>query len=130
GFPQPDGYDVVIFDGAAPQKLPEANYFFVNCVSKQSPATPVSSEENQSLVDTVKNHPVLQYVDFGTNKWTSMRQGKPAGWAQEIATGESGAGIVAGEKGKMRAVWTGFDLDLAHGQFPLTVSYPLFISNA
>src|SRR5207248_11772947 len=31
GFTKPDGFDVVIFDGAAPPKLAEGNYLFVNC---------------------------------------------------------------------------------------------------
>ncbi len=72
----------------------------------------------------------MKYVDFGTLRWTNMREGKPAGWAQELAGSETGPAIVAGEKGKMRALWTGFDLDLAHGRFPFTVGYPIFVSNA
>jgi Ca-activated chloride channel family protein len=130
GFSKPDGYDVVIFDGSAPKILPEGNYFFVNCSSNQSPATPGAEAENQSVIDPNKNHPVLRYVDFGTNRWTSMRQGKPLGWGQELASSESGSAIVAGEKAKMRALWIGFNLDVAHGPFPLTVSYPIFVSNA
>lgn len=124
------GFDLVIFDGAAPATLPQGNYLFVQCGSNQSPAVAEGSAENQSIVDANRAHPVLKYVDFGTNRWTSMAAGKPAGWGQEIATGESGAAVVAGEKGKMRAVWTGFRLDLAHGPFPLTVSYPIFVLNA
>ena len=130
GFTNPSGYDVVVFDGAAPKTLPEGNYLFVNCSSNQSPAVSSGRAENQSVVDVNRAHPVLKYVDFGANRWVSMAQGKAAGWGQEIATGESGAAVVAGQKGKMRALWTGFDLDLAHGAFPLTVSYPIFISNA
>ncbi len=130
GFTKPDGYDAVVFDGAAPKTLPDGNYLFVNCSSNQSPATPGAEIENQGLVDTNRNHPVMRYVDFGNVRWTSMRSGKPAGWAQELASSESGAAIVAGEKGQTRALWTGFNLDLAHGKFPFTVGFPIFISNA
>jgi Ca-activated chloride channel family protein len=129
-FTKPDGYDVVIFDGAAPKTLPEGNYFFVNCDSSQSPAEPGPETENQGLMDPGRTHPVLRYVDFGQIRWTAMRHGTPKGWAQELASSESGPAIVAGEKGRMRALWTGFNLDLAHGSFPLTVSYPIFVSNA
>lgn len=129
-FTSPAGYDVVAFDGGAPRTLPEGNYLFVQCSSSQSPAATGATSANQSIVDANRSHPVLRYVDFGANRWTSIVEGKPAGWAQEIATGESGAAMVAGEKGNMRALWTGFRLDLAHGPFPLTVSYPIFISNA
>jgi hypothetical protein len=129
-FKSSAGFDVVIFDGAAPATLPQGNYLFVQCGSNQSPAVAAGGAENQSIVDENRSHPVLKYVDFGSNRWTSMAEGKPAGWGQEIATGESGAAVVAGEKGKMRALWTGFRLDLAHGPFPLTVSFPIFVTNA
>ncbi len=126
----PAGYDVVIYDGAAPAELPEGNYLFVDCVSNQAPVKPLGQADGQSLIDPNKSHPVLRYVDFGTTRWTSMHYGKPTGWGQELATSETGAALVAGEKGKMRAVWTGFALDVSHGSFPLTVAYPIFISNA
>jgi Ca-activated chloride channel homolog len=130
GFTSPAGYDVVIFDGAAPAKLPEGNYLFVNCASDQSPAALGAESENQSLIDPNKNHPVMRYVEFGQLHWTNMRSGKPARWAQELATSESGPAIVAGEKGKMRALWIGFHLDQAHSNFPRTVAFPIFVSNA
>jgi Ca-activated chloride channel family protein len=130
GFRKPDGYDVVIFDGGAPKSLPKGNYLFVNCTADQSPATMGPSHENQSLIDPNRSHPVMRYVDFGTLRWTDMREGKPAGWAQELAVSESGPAIIAGQKEKMRALWLGFNLDLAHGRFPVTVGYPIFVSNA
>jgi Ca-activated chloride channel homolog len=125
----PAGYDVVIYDGTAPAKLPDGNYLFVNCTSNQAPVSPLGEVEEQGLIDPNRNHPVLRYVDFGSLRWTKLRYGKAAGWGQELATSESGAAIVAGEKGKMRAVWTGFEMDLAHSQFPILVAYPIFISN-
>jgi Ca-activated chloride channel homolog len=130
GFTSPAGYDVVIFDGAAPAKLPEGNYLFVNCASDQSPAVPGAVGENRTIIDPNKSHPVMRYVEFGQLHWTDMRAGKPARWGQELATSESGPAIVAGEKGKMRALWIGFHLDQAHSDFPRTVAYPIFVSNA
>lgn len=129
-FPGPEGYEVVIFDGAAPKTLPEGNYLFVDCVSDQSPATPGPESANRGLLAPNSGHPLLRYVNFGPTRWTTLRAGRPAGWAQEVAAGEKGAAIVAGEKGKMRAVWIGFRLDAAHGRFPLTAAYPVFLSNA
>jgi hypothetical protein len=130
GFTKPDGFDVVIFDRAAPPQLPEGNYLFVNCGSDQSPAAPGSESENQTLIDPDRSHPTLRYVDFSASRWARMRLGTPAGWAQELASSETGAAIIAGEKGKMRALWIGFGLDLNDGPFPLTVSYPIFLTNA
>lgn len=130
GFAGPDGFDVVIFDRAAPPKLPEGNYLFVNCSSDQSPAEPGPEAENQTLIDPDRSHPTLRYVDFSASRWLRMRRGTPAGWAQELASSESGPAIIAGEKGRMRALWIGFGLDLNDGPFPLTVSYPIFLTNS
>jgi Ca-activated chloride channel family protein len=130
GLSKTDSYDVVIFDGAAPKTLAEGNYLFVNCTSDQSPAIPGPSHENQSLIDPNRTHPVMRYVEFGELRWTDMRDAKPKGWAQELAGSESGPAIIAGQKNKMRALWLGFNLDLAHGRFPVTVGYPIFVSNA
>lgn len=130
GFTRPRGYDVVIFDGAAPKTLPEANYLFINCSSDQSPASPGADHDNQSLIDPNKIHPVMKYVDFGALRWVHMHEGRPAGWAQELAGSESGPAIVSGEKSKMRAIWLGFGMEITDGRFPFTVGYPIFISNA
>lgn len=130
GFRKPDGYDAVIFDGQAPKTLPEGNYLFVDCMSNHSPADVTGVHEGQSLIDPGHTHPVMRYVDFGGDRWTDMRSGRPRGWAQDLADSESGPAIIAGEKGRMRALWVGFDLDLTHGKFPLTVGYPIFVSNA
>jgi hypothetical protein len=130
GFAGPEGFDVMIFDRAAPPKLPEGNYLFVNCGSDQSPAEPGPEAENQTLIDPDHSHPTLRYVDFSASRWMRMRRGTPAGWAQELASSESGPAIIAGEKGRMRALWIGFGLDLNDGPFPLTVSYPIFLTNA
>ena len=129
-FKSPAGYDVVVFDGEAPKTLPEGNYFFINSSSDRSPASPLGEHENQGLIDPDRAHPVLRYVEFGSTRWTRMSAGKPAPWAREIASSESGAAIAAGEVGRSRSIWTGFDMDVAHGQFPLTVGYPIFIANA
>lgn len=129
-FTKPDGYDAVIFDAEAPATLPPGNYLFVNCTSDQSPAVPGAEQPNQTLLDAERSHPVLRYVDFGQTRWTTLHTGSPAAWGQELAASEAGAAIVAGEKGKMRALWLGFDLDAKHGSFPFTVGYPIFVSNA
>ncbi len=129
-FKSSEGYDVVVFDGFAPAKLPDGNYMFVNCSSDQSPAQPLDESSNQTIIDPNKTHPVMRYVDFGNLHWTSMHSGKVSAWGQELAGSENGSAIVAGEKGKTRSLWTGFNLDVAHGQFPLSVFYPIFLSNA
>ncbi|MEP6755536.1 MAG: VWA domain-containing protein [Chthonomonadales bacterium] len=128
--PLPTGYDVTVFDTVAPPKLPNGNYMFVDCVSDQAPADPGKPAEWQSIVDASHSHPTMRYVEFGALLWTSVKPGKPRGWGQEIATTELGAAVVAGEKGRNRSLWTGFQLDLAHGKFVNSVAFPIFMTNA
>jgi Ca-activated chloride channel family protein len=121
-------FDVVVFYNAAPAKLPEGNYLFLHCASDQCPAKVDGSEENVAPADWDKEHPALRYVDFGSNRFGEALKASPLGWGKEIAVAESGSLVVAGEKSKMRALFVGFDLDKS--RFPLTVAFPIFISNS
>lgn len=124
------GYDVVILDGTVPVTLPSGNYFFINCIGADCPATPLSSVENQGLLETSRAHPILHFVDFGQIHWRNIHTGNPGPGAQEIASAENGAALIAGEKGRARTLWSGFGMNISDGPFPLTVGYPIFISNA
>jgi hypothetical protein len=128
GEKQAKAFDVVVFYNAAPAKLPEGNYLFLHCVSDQAPVRVNGSEQNVAPADWEKEHPALRYVDFGSNRFQEALRAQPLGWGHEIAVAESGSLIVAGEKNKMRALFVGFDLD--HSRFPLTVAFPIFISNS
>jgi Ca-activated chloride channel homolog len=121
-------FDVVVFYTAAPAKLPEGNYLFLHCTSDQCPVKVNGSEENVAPADWDKEHPALRYVDFGSNRFQEALKASPLGWGREIAVAESGSLIVAGEKDKMRALFVGFDLDKS--RFPLTVAFPIFMSNS
>lgn len=123
------GYDVVLFNGACPAMLPPGNYVFDGCTANRCPARIAGSVQNGSVIASDASHPILRYVDFAPVRWTSVSLGKAKDWAQEVASCSNGSAIVAGEEGGYRSVWLGFPLDLGHGPFPLTVSYPIFLSN-
>ncbi|MGC8666566.1 MAG: vWA domain-containing protein [Chthonomonadales bacterium] len=128
-FAAPTGYDVVLFDGACPRTLPPGNYVFVNCTADRAPVRNTGVVRDQAIIVPDMPHPILRYVDLTQIRWSSMSAGQPQGSAQEIAACAGGSVIVAAETGSFRTVWLGFSLDLAHGPFPLTVSYPIFLSN-
>lgn len=126
----PAKYDVAIYDGEAPAHLPEGRYLFARCTSDMCPATSGKEVSGQSVIDVRRDHPIVRYVDFGKTRWVSMWPGTSAPWAQEIASAGAGAAVVAGERGRTRAVWTAFGLDGQSGVFPYTVGYPIFVSSA
>lgn len=122
------GFDVVVFNEAAPSKLPEGNYLFIHCTSDQAPVKTSGSVDNVSAADWERDDPVLRYVDFGTDLFGSAMKAEPAGWGRQLAVAESGSLIVAGEKNRMRAVFVGFDL--MQTRFMLNVSFPILISDS
>ena len=126
-------YDVIVFNEAAPARLPEGNYLFLHCTSDQSPAK-ISKEKNNEkdnvgFADTERDQPALRYVDFGSENLLGVYKASPLGWGKEIAVGETGSLIVTGEKNKMRAEFISFSLDKSV-HFMLTVAFPIFISNS
>ncbi|HLJ56883.1 MAG TPA: VWA domain-containing protein [Chthonomonadaceae bacterium] len=126
-FTSGKGYDVVIFNDAAPAKLPEGNYLFLHCTSDQAPVKVSGTVENVQPADWERDHPVMRYVDFGSERFGAALKAVPTGWGRELCVAESGSLIVAGEKDKMRAVFVGFSLN--ESMFPLRVPFPIFISN-
>ncbi len=127
-FSSGKGFDVVVFNESAPTKLPEGNYLFLHCTSDQAPVKTDGSVANVSPADWEHDHPVLRYVDFGTDRFGTALKATPLGWARELAVAESGSLIAAGEKGRMRAEFVGFALN--ESMFPLRVAFPIFISNS
>jgi hypothetical protein len=127
-FSSGKGYDVVIFYDSAPAKLPEGNYLFLHCVSDQAPVKVDGTMANVQPADWERDHPVMRYLDIGSERFGSALKAVPLGWGKEICVAESGSLIVAGEKDKMRAVFVGFSLN--ESMFPLRVAFPIFIANS
>ena len=121
---------MIVFNEAAPAKLPEGNYLFLHCTSDQSPAKTNGQMDNVGFADVERDHPALRYVDFGSENLLGRVQGRPARMGQ----GDRGrrVGVAhrgGGEKNKMRAEFVGFSLDKSV-HFMLTVAFPIFISNS
>ncbi|HZP80455.1 MAG TPA: BatA and WFA domain-containing protein [Chthonomonadaceae bacterium] len=127
-FTSGKGYDVVVFNEEAPAKLPEGNYLFLHCVSDQAPVKVAGSAANVAPADWERDHPVLRYVDFGSDRFGSALKATTLGWGRELAVAESGSLISVGEKGRMRAEFVAFALN--ESQFPLRVAFPIFLSNS
>lgn len=128
GFTSGAGFDVVIFNGSAPAKLPDGNYLFLHCVSDQTPVRVEGSTEGVVPADWEKTHPVMRYQDFSGLRFGSVMKATAQGWGEELAVADSGALIVVGERGKSRTVFVAFDLN--YSNFPLRVGFPIFMSNA
>ena len=130
-FPAPaeaKKYDVVIFNEAAPAKLPEGNYLFLHCLSDQCPAKADGFQDGVTAADWEREHPILRYVDFNNEVFDKVLKASPLGWGREIVVGDSGSLVIAGEKNQMRAEFVAFSLK--QSRFPLAVAFPIFIPNS
>jgi hypothetical protein len=122
------GFDVVVFNEAAPAKLPPGNYLFLRCTSDQAPVRVEGEAANVAPADWEHDHPVLRYVDLGSERFGSVLKATTLGWGHELAVAESGSLIAVGEKERMRSEFVAFSLN--ESLFPLRVAFPIFIANS
>jgi Ca-activated chloride channel homolog len=127
GIPQQD-YDLYILDGWLPTELPDADLLIINPpdstdlftvdAARELPATPITTNSAD---------PLLRYVDFET---VNIRSFKPitAEWAEPLAQTDAGGLLWAGETGGREIVIVPFDL--RDSDWPLQISFPIFMSNA
>jgi Ca-activated chloride channel family protein len=89
----------------------------------------IANVEAPVIVDWKSTHPLLRYASFDNVQIVQSltpRNGTPP-WAASILEAPQAPLIVAGELGRQRIVWVGFDP--LESNWPLRVSFPIFIAN-
>lgn len=124
------GYAMVVFDGSLPaEPLPPGNYLVFNAFNAQTPLTGAgSSMDTPNFVDQSRTHPVMRFVDLEGLSLAKSARAASAPWGQVLAEADSGPIIAAGEHGGLRVVSVAFDL--SDSNWPLRISFPIFLSNA
>lgn len=124
------GYAMVVFDGALPQTpLPPGNYLVFDAVSAQTPLVGTGAvRDGPQFVDQSRADPVMRFVDLDGLNLSRALQTTLAPWGRELAEAESGPLIAAGEHDGRRIVSVAFDL--SDSDWPLRVSFPIFLTNA
>jgi hypothetical protein len=79
-------------------------------------------------VDWRASHPLLRYAGFDNVQIAESLVAKTPNWAVSIADAPQAPLILAGDLGRQRIVWVGFDP--LESNWPLRVSFPIFIANA
>jgi hypothetical protein len=120
-------YDFVVLDAVVPTAWPEGNVLAF-AVSPTNWFETVSNVESPALVDWKATHPLLRYAPFD-NVGVSQSAVVPSpGWGAALLECPQGALMVAGDLGRQRIAWVGFDS--LESNWPLRVSFPIFIANA
>ena len=122
-------YDLVIFDGVEPQtvKVP-AVWSFGGVGDAALPVTDDGPSARPHVVAWKRDDPVLRYADLQGVLIEKARrvQAKPEG--RVLAQGSDGPLVVASERGGRRALYLGWSL--LDSDFPLRLSFPIFVDNA
>lgn len=122
-------FDFVVLDGLAPTAWPQGNVLAFRTGSTNWVEDAVNVEA-PVIVDWKTTHPLLRYAGFGNVQIAQSltpKNGTPP-WAVSILEAPQAPLIVAGELGRQRIVWVGFDP--LESNWPLRVSFPIFMANA
>jgi hypothetical protein len=121
------GWDIVVLDDVSPAVWPKGN---VLAVRVAEPGWFESSEVVRAppVVDWKSAHPLLRYVNLDNVQVAEASGIKAPRWGTVLVEAPQTPLVVAGEVGRQRVIWIGFDLLASN--WPLRVSFPMFIANA
>jgi Ca-activated chloride channel homolog len=120
--------DTVVLDDVAPSAPPSLNTLAVHTVFTNWFDRGFTPVENPQIVDWRNTHPLLRFVSFDNVQAASSYAAATPSWAVSLAETTKGSLLLAGEIGRQRIVWIGFDT--LNSTWPLRVSFPIFIANA
>jgi hypothetical protein len=122
-----DGFDVVLLDNVMPNPWPAGNVLVFNIANPAWFESPTKLEA-PAIVDWKGNHPLLRFVSFDNVQIAQSLAVKTPPWALALVDSPQTPLILAGELGRQRIVWVGFDA--LQSTWPLRISFPIFVANA
>lgn len=121
------GFDFVVLDNVVPAVWPEVNVMTFNVTGTNWFPT-MGKIETPALVDWKTAHPLLRFVNFDNVQVGEAASVPTPSWGVPILESPQTPLIIAGEIGRQRVVWIGFDS--LQSTWPLRISFPIFIANA
>ena len=120
-------FDFVVLDDVTPSVWPKGNVLAIH-VMNTNWVPEVTHVEAPALVDWKSNHPLLRYAGFDNVQVVESLSAKAPSWAVSLLEAPQAPLILAGDLGRQRIIWIGFDI--LESNWPLRVSFPIFIANA
>src|ERR1051326_6619169 len=122
-----EGFDFVVLDDVPPTVWPQGNVLAIHVVNTNWFEN-VTRIEGPAIVDWKSAHPVLRYVSFDNVPVAETLAVKTPNWGQSLLDAPQASMMVAGELGRQRIIWVGFDT--LQSLWPYRVSFPMFVANA
>ncbi len=118
--------DLTVFDGVEPGALERGSYLLFGA----APADwkPAGEMKDPILRAWNGDHALTRYINFSKLAISKAVKVEPPIWAPVLVNSDQGPILMAGERGGVRVAVVAFKL--LDSEWPLKVSYPLFIANA
>ncbi|MCJ7435340.1 MAG: VWA domain-containing protein, partial [Anaerolineales bacterium] len=118
-------FDLYIFDGFIPEKLPNSNLLFINAPT--NPFFEVGETIKEIKNIQVNEHSLTRYVDWKTVHVLQARKVIVPNWINVLIESDSNPLVLAGETNGQRIAALTFDL--RESDLPLQIAYPILFSN-
>jgi Ca-activated chloride channel homolog len=119
-------YDVVVFDGYAPDVLPRGNALFI--APSESQLFAIEGEMRRPTIrGWEREDPLLRFVDLRDVAIARSLRITPLPWMRTLIDSENGPLMMAGEQNGQRVVLIPFDL--RQSNLPLSAAFPILMSN-
>lgn len=120
-----DPFNLYIFDGIIPERLPNADLLFVNPAG--NPFFTVGGTYDKFENVQVNEHSLTRFVDWANVHVLRARSVETPAWADTLIESDSGPLVFAGETNGQRIAALTFDL--RESDLPLQIAYPILFSN-
>jgi len=120
-------YDFVVLDDVLPTVWPRGNILAFH-VANTNWFDGISELAEPAIVDWRVTHPVLRYVGFDNVQVSKSMLVKTPSWGVSLVDSPQAPLIVAGDLGRQRILWVGFDT--LESTWPYRISFPIFVANA
>jgi uncharacterized protein YegL len=132
---QPKNFDVIIFDRVYPTWLPDSgNYIYFGCAPTNTKLKVVKEGEiyqtiaDCSVLDWERDHPILRHLSLQSLYAGTMLKLDVPKDARILVDGLKGPMVVLDREGRSTNLVVSFDL--LQSNWPLKLSFPVFIHNA
>jgi Ca-activated chloride channel homolog len=120
--------DIVVLDDVLPTTWPDANLLALHVANTNWFPEGLQVTDTPPIVDWRNTHPLLRFVSFDNVQIAQSYAGPTPPWAIPLVDSPQAPLIIAGEIGRQRIVWVGFDA--LQSTWPLRISFPIFIANS
>jgi hypothetical protein len=120
-------WDFVVLDGVTPASWPAGNVLAIG-VAAPDWFERVGTVRAPPILDWRTTHPLLRAVNLDNVRISEGLAVPAPRWGSVLVDSTSGPLVVAGERGRQRVIWVGFDV--LNSDWPLRVSFPMFVANA